>query len=187
MLYTLTVYVHLIAACSAIGVIVILDLKMLKHLFNNISGSFRPDIHLEITVVISALVVLWLSGVALVLQGIAVNPEYLANQKLQAKIVLVIMLTINAFALHWVSLPKIFELEDHTDYIKTVLPASISNSIWFYCVFLGVARHWNFSQSIEFILTVWLFVWAAVLAAMYVTIRLAKLKLVKMGASSAVF
>ena len=187
MVHTLTVYLHLIAACSAIGVILMSDLKLSAYFFNSDSESKRPDIDLEIKIIIASLVVLWATGLLLVLQGIAVNPEYLHNQKLQAKIILVIILTINAFALHLVSLPRIFNFDQHDEFAKTVLPASISNSIWFYAAFLGVARHWNFSESLPFVLAVWAMIWVMVFAVMYVLIRVAKVRRVKLEAASAAY
>jgi hypothetical protein len=187
MVHTLTVYLHLIAACSAIGVILMSDLKLATYFFNSDSEGKRPDIDLEIKIIIASLAVLWATGLLLVLQGIAVNPEYLHNQKLQAKIILVIILTINAFALHLVSLPRIFNFDQHDEFAKTVLPASISNSIWFYAAFLGVARHWNFSESLSFVLAVWAMIWVMVFAVMYVLIRVAKVRRVKLEAASAAY
>jgi hypothetical protein len=187
MVHTLTVYLHLIAACSAIGVILISDLKLSTYFFNSSSEDKHPDIHLEIKIIIASLAVLWATGLLLVLQGIAVNPEYLHNQKLQAKIILVIILTINAFALHLVSLPRIFNFDQHDEFAKTVLPASISNSIWFYAAFLGVARHWNFSESLTFVLSVWVMIWMMAFAAMYILIRMAKNRRLKLEAASVVY
>lgn len=184
MVHTLTVYLHLIAACSAIGVILISDLKLFAYFFNANPDRVRPDIHLEIKIIIGSLMLLWATGLLLVVQGIAVNPEYLHNQKLQAKIILVVILTINAFALHLVSLPRIFNLDQHAEFAKTVLPASISNSIWFYAAFLGVARHWNYSESLAFVLSVWVMIWVLVFAAMYILIRMAKIKRLKLRALS---
>lgn len=186
-MHTLTVYLHLIAACSAIGVILISDLKLSTYFFNSHSENKRPDIHLEIKIIIASLVVLWATGLLLVLQGIAVNPEYLHNQKLQAKIILVIILTINAFALHLVSLPRIFNFDQHDEFAKTVLPASISNSIWFYAAFLGVVRHWNFSEPLIFVLSVWAMIWIAAFAAMYILIRMAKSRRLKLEAASVAY
>ena len=187
MVHTLTVYLHLIAACSAIGVILISDLKLSTYFFNSSSEDKHPDIHLEIKIIIASLAVLWATGLLLVLQGIAVNPEYLHNQKLQAKIILVIILTINAFALHLVSLPRIFNLDQHDEFAKTVLPASISNSIWFYAAFLGVARHWNFSESLTFVLSVWVMIWIVAFATMYILIRMAKSRRLKLEAASVAY
>lgn len=174
MVHTLTVYLHLIAACSAIGVILISDLKLLNYFFHKEDQYF--DIHLEIRMIIGSLAVLWATGLLLVVQGIAVNPEYLHNEKLQAKIILVVILTINAFALHLISLPRIFNFDQHDDFVKTVLPPSISNSIWFYAAFLGIARHWNYSESLAFVLLVWLMIWLLIFTAMYILIRMAKTK-----------
>ena len=187
MVHTLIVYLHLIAACSAIGVILISDLKLSTYFFNSSSEDKHPDIHLEIKIIIASLAVLWATGLLLVLQGIAVNPEYLHNQKLQAKIILVIILTINAFALHLVSLPRIFNFDQHDEFAKTVLPASISNSIWFYAAFLGVARHWNFSESLTFVLSVWVMIWIVAFATMYILIRMAKSRRLKLEAASVAY
>jgi hypothetical protein len=187
MTHLLTVYLHLIASCAAIGVILATDLKLFQHLFRAHREPLdQLHIAIEIRIIVTALLVLWLSGILLLWQGFLVDPEYLLNQKLQAKVLLVCLLTLNAFALHSISLPRISALPDHSDYVLTILFPSVSNSIWFYCAFLGVARLWNHSVSLVFVLQVWLIIWLFVVAAMYIAIRTLKSRMVRNSNSAVV-
>lgn len=187
MTHLLTVYLHLIASCAAIGVILATDLKLFQHLLHPQNKSLdQLHIATEIRIIVVALLILWLSGSLLVWQGYIEDPEYLLNPKLQAKVLLVGLLTLNAFALHSVSLPRITALPDHSDYVLTILFPAVSNSLWFYCAFLGVARLWNHSVSLAFVLQIWLIIWLFVVAAMYIAIRTLKSRMVRNSGSAAV-
>ena len=58
-------------------------------------------------IVTLALVVLWVSGLAIVIIGYLDNPAYLMNQKLWGKFTVVSILTINGLILHYYSFPKL--------------------------------------------------------------------------------
>lgn len=53
------------------------------------------------------LAILWISGIALIWHNLALHPEYLTNQKLWAKIAIVIMLTFNGVLIHKIILPML--------------------------------------------------------------------------------
>lgn len=177
MLHTLFVYLHLLATCAAIGIILTSDLRILSHL-----AGYRvvipPPQRLDQRMIIAALVGLYLTGAVLLWQGHAGNPGYLSNPKLQAKLALVGLLTLNAFVLH----RRIFPLLDRGQPVsmwsraqRLGLAASVamSNSLWFYCAFLGVARPWNDVVSVSFVLGIALAVWVAMFALVHVGLGLA--------------
>jgi hypothetical protein len=170
----LIVYLHLIATCLALGVIMTTDLRLLAKLLGY-RCVIRPPRRFETNVITLALVGLCLSGAGLVTVGLSADPAYLDNPKLQAKILLVGLLCTNAFVLHYFTFPRL--ARPHTvsawawrDYLGVALPVALSNTLWLYSAFLGVARVWNHSRSMLEVLlpAVGLFVLAAlgILAAL---------------------
>lgn len=154
----LLLFVHLIATCMAIGVIVTTDLRLLAKL-----AGYRvvipPPERFETRMIMVALSVLIMSGTAIIAMGVAADPQYLHNPKLQAKLLLVGFLCVNAFALHRVTFPRLersrpvssWSVRDH---LSVALPVGMSNALWFYCAFLGVARPWNFIVPISQVLLI---------------------------------
>src|SRR4029079_10164956 len=76
------------------------------------------------------------------------HPDYLANPKLQAKLALVVLLTTNAFVLHRLTFPRLARGRrvarwHASDWIAVGIPVGVSNFLWMFVAFLGVARAWN--------------------------------------------
>src|SRR5438128_962101 len=95
----LVVFVHLLAASTALGAIVATDLRLLSRLAQD-RVRIAPPNEFVARIVLVALLVLYLSGALIVWQGLSERADYLANPKLQAKLLFVALLTINAFVLH---------------------------------------------------------------------------------------
>jgi len=156
--HLLTVYVHLIATCMAIGVIVMTDMRLLAKL-----AGYRvvipPPERFETLMIVVAMTTLVLSGLALVMFGLADDPSYLRNPKLQAKILLVGLLVANAFALHYITFPRLARARpvaswNTRDHLSVALPVGLSNSLWMFCAFLGIARPWNFKMPLTDVLLI---------------------------------
>lgn len=142
----------------AIGVIVMTDMRLLAKL-----AGYRvvipPPERFETRMITVALSVLILTGAAIVAMGLAADPKYLSNPKLQAKLLLVAALCANAFALHYVTFPRLARVRPVSswslrDHLSVALPVGMSNALWFYCAFLGIARPWNFRVSIALVLVI---------------------------------
>ena len=150
------VYLHLIACCVAIGTVFMGDLDMVRRLVR--SGDDRTDpahftqLH---TVVSRSLIALWITGVAIVgldmwLKGAGI----LANPKLQSKIAMVALLTINGFVLQGYVLPwlkktgSLMSLSFRRRMIA-LFTGAVSGVSWFYAAMLGIARplNWKFSLA----------------------------------------
>jgi hypothetical protein len=150
MAHLLIVYVHLIATCMAIGVIVTTDMRLLAKLVGY-RVVIPPPQRFETLMIVVATTLLLSSGLLLVMTGLAADRNYL-NPKLQAKILLVALLVANAFALHYVTFPRLarghpvasWRLRDH---LSVALPVGLSNSLWLYVAFLGIARSWNSTMA----------------------------------------
>lgn len=166
MLKTLIVYTHLLATCVAIGTIVVTDLRLMAKALGYRVVIPKPE-RVETITITLALVVLYLTGAAIVYLGLQANPDYLANQKLQAKLVLVGLLTLNAVVLHQAVFPILGRSRPvsrwrRRDWFTVSLSVSLSNSTWLFCSFLGIARIWNGTVSLGFVLTVAAAAWLVV-------------------------
>jgi hypothetical protein len=177
MLKTLLVFAHLIATCAAIGTIVITDLRLAAKAMGY-RVVIPPPERFETYLITAALSVLYLTGAAIVWMGWQANPEYLANPKLQAKLVLVVVLTLNAIVLHKMVFPVLSRSRpvsrwSRRDWMVVASSVSLSNSLWFFCAFLGIARPWNGTVSLAFVITVAASMWAIVFALVNVLLTLA--------------
>lgn len=166
MVFTFLVFLHLIATCAAIGTIVVTDMRLVARLVRYRAVIPRPE-RFETGVVMLALLLLYVTGGVLVTMGMAERPDYLANGKLQGKLVLVGMLTLNAFLLHFRTFPilglaRTISGWTRGQWLTVAGSVSLSNSLWFYCAFLGVARPWNFQVTVWFVLGTAVAVWAGV-------------------------
>ena len=164
MVFTFFVFLHLIATCAAIGTIVVTDMRLAAKLMSYRVVIPRPE-RFETVMVTVSLVLLYLTGIILVMVSMADRPDYLANGKLQGKLVLVAMLTCNAFVLHFMAFPILALSRPVSEWTRSqwftvAASVSLSNSLWFFCAFLGVARTWNFQVSAGFVLGIAATVWA---------------------------
>jgi hypothetical protein len=163
MLKMLVMYVHLIATCAAIGTIVITDMRLLAKVLGY-KVVIPPPQRFETFTIMAALGALYVTGGILVALGLADNPDFLANGKLQGKLVLVALLTANAFVLHQRVFPMLGRSRPvsgwrRREWLMIALAVSFSNSAWFFSAFLGIARPWNNTVSPWFVLAVDMVVW----------------------------
>ena len=87
------------------------------------------------------------------------QPEALLNPKLQGKLVLVLLLTVNAVVLHRWTFPRLARGRSvgrwrAADWIVVVMPVALSNCLWMFCAFLGIARPWNDSMPMRDVLEI---------------------------------
>ena len=177
MQHLLTVYIHLIATCMAIGVIVMTDMRLLAKLGGD-RVTIPPPERFESRMILVATATLVLTGTALVAMGLAADPRYLDNPKLQAKLVLVSLLCLNGFALHYVTFPRLARARTVAswslrDLLAVAVPVSLSNSLWMYCAFLGIARPWDFSVPIGEVLGVAAVLFMVALSTVLIGLRVA--------------
>ena len=126
----------------------------------------------------AALLLLYASGALLLWMGLSESASYL-NPKLQAKLLLVGLLSANALVLHWVSFPRLVRrgrrltpLNLH-DACGVAAPVALSNCLWMYCAFLGIARPWNQGVTMSEVLLVGALLFALSFASVRVVLTLA--------------
>lgn len=158
MFYTLIVFVHLLAASMALGAIVATDLRLLSKLAQD-RVRIAPPNEFVARIVMLALLLLYVTGGAIVTMGAMERPDYLDNPKLQAKVLFVVMLTLNAFVLHKITFPRLSRGRrvarwHATDWILVAVPVAVSNFLWMFSAFLGIARPWNYTTPLRDILEI---------------------------------
>jgi len=154
----LLLFAHLVGTSLALGAIVATDIRLLRRLADDRVRIAPPNPYVMRLITV-ALGVLVITGSALVVLGLRADPHYLANPKLQAKLILVGVLTANAWVLHRLTFPKLAQARrvarwKAVEFVRVAVPVALSNSLWLYCAFLGIARSWSFSVSIGFVLGV---------------------------------
>ncbi|MCO6057430.1 hypothetical protein NG726_12200 [Pseudomonas sp. MOB-449] len=150
------VYAHLIACCVAIGLVLTSDYAMIKQMITGEDDATHSDkTHLDTLkkTVLLALAALWVTGIGIVLLDYSVKGAvYFLNPKLQAKILVVTLLTVNGFLLHSAVLPAIkkagtlVKMETNARTLA-VFSGVVSGVSWFYGAMLGIARplSWKYS------------------------------------------
>ncbi|RYY73146.1 MAG: DUF2214 domain-containing protein [Gammaproteobacteria bacterium] len=159
---TLIVYVHLISACIAVGILLIQDLALAKTRGKSLLPNEIDELKRAATTISRALVVLWISGLTLVLMGYLDNPrEYLLNEKLWAKFAVVVVLTVNGFFLHHFSFPRVVSNRGllglgNIEKTLVALTGSTSTVSWLFACYLGIARPWNYTVEFGYVMFVYL-------------------------------
>lgn len=159
---TLVVYMHLIAACVAVGILFMQDLSLLKNRGSPLSAQATAELKQAATIISFSLIVLWISGVLLVLIGYLDNPQqYLLNQKLWAKFSVVLILTVNGVALHHFSFPRVVSTRGILglgviEKTLVILTGTVSTVSWLFSCYLGIARPWNHTVEFSFVMFVYL-------------------------------
>ncbi|MBB2496509.1 hypothetical protein [Aquipseudomonas ullengensis] len=159
MLKTLLVYAHLLASCLALGRVLVADHKLWQWRASPLN-ALQLDYLAETQRIVSlALLALWISGLLLVLQGYLDEGQgYLLNQKLWAKVVIVVLLSFNGVLLHRIGFPALqcgsfcslpFPLRS-----RLALLGALSTTGWLFAAFLGVARLWNHVLPCQHVLAV---------------------------------
>lgn len=149
------VYAHLIACCVAIGLVLTSDVAMIKQLFQGTDSTAADKEHLHMLkkTVLLALAALWVTGIGiLALDYSQKGAMYFLNPKLQSKILVVVLLTINGWVLHSVVMPamdkagSLLKLDINARTIA-LFSGVVSGVSWFYGAMLGIARplSWKYS------------------------------------------
>ncbi|MES3013416.1 MAG: hypothetical protein V4750_06765 [Pseudomonadota bacterium] len=160
----LLLFAHLLGTSLALGAIVATDIRLLRRLADDRVRIAPPNPYVMRLMTI-ALAVLYLTGGAMIALGLQDDPTWLSgNPKLQAKLILIALLSINALVLHHYTFPGLARGRRVArwkirDFMRVALPVALSNCLWMYCAFLGIARPWNHTVSLGFVLgtAVWLF------------------------------
>lgn len=158
---TLVLFAHLIAACVAVGTLLMQDLNLMKSGGRRLHLGAIKDLQRAAGIISLALIALWASGIVLVAIGAIKDPAYLSNQKLWAKVAVVIVLTANGAILHHYSFPRAVSSAGVIGLgpVERSIVAStgaVSTVSWLFACYLGIARPWNHSMQFDAVLFVYL-------------------------------
>lgn len=175
------IYIHLIACCIAVGSILVNDISMVLHFWKGKDYIISKD-HLENlqSIITTCLTVLWCTGIViLTIDWQDKGWHMFENPKLQAKLIVVTMLTLNGFVLHHITAPVMHKVGSllhlhFWDKHVAVLVGSISGVTWMYAAFLGIARALSWKYSLVEILATWPFL--VVAGALFTHILLDKVR-----------
>ena len=145
-------YAHLIACCVAIGLVLTSDIAMVKQLMRADPNHQLDAEHLsQLQKTVSrALIALWITGAALMsLDAYFKGWNYFSNPKLQSKIVIVVLLTLNCFVLQKYVLPLLQKAGSllklsFSQRLLALFTGAVSGVSWFYAAMLGVGKPLNF-------------------------------------------
>ncbi|WP_160107243.1 hypothetical protein [Pseudomonas izuensis] len=151
------VYVHLVACCVAIGLVLTSDIAMVRDLLKRKAFTEHDHAHMESLQrsVVVALIGLWVTGAAIIgIDYLGKGTEYFMNPKLHAKVIIVTLLTYNGILLHRLVLPamqkagSLLEL-GFSARMLALFCGSLSAVSWMYAAMLGVGRPlaWKYSLS----------------------------------------
>ena len=172
------VYVHLIACCVAIGLIFTNDAAFAVQLLKGDPRARQDPAHLDLLqhTITFALVALWITGIALVSRDAALAGwGYYLNPKIQAKIVIVCLLTLNGLVLHHAVIPALKKAGTLLDlppgrHLLALFAGAVSAVSWFYAAMLGIGRPLNWKYPLTELLAMYpLCIGAAFLALLALT------------------
>lgn len=151
------IYVHLLACCIAIGVVFASDAEMVRNLLKGHRKAGHDSQHMASLQksVANALIFLWLTGVAVIgIDCLEKGMNYFANPKLQAKVIIVLLLTFNGMLLHRYVLPALLKAGNLLDLsfgvrMFALFSGALSGVSWLYAAMLGVGRPlaWKYSLT----------------------------------------
>lgn len=151
------VYVHLLACCVAVGLVLTSDISMAKKMLKHgAAATFdKPHFNSLQKVVSLSLAILWLTGISIIgLDVSGAGLEYFNNPKIQAKIIIVSLLTLNGILLHNTVMPLMLKAGSMlrmtpNAQMLAVTSGTFSAVSWFYAAMLGIARplSWKYSLT----------------------------------------
>lgn len=151
------IYVHLLACCIAIGLVFASDAEMVRNLLKGHKQAGHDSQHMTSLQksVANALIFLWLTGAAVIgIDYLDKGMNYFANPKLQAKVIIVMLLTFNGMLLHRYVLPALLKAGNLLDLnfgvrMFALFSGALSGVSWLYAAMLGVGRPlaWKYSLT----------------------------------------
>jgi hypothetical protein len=140
-------FIHVASFAIAFSAVVREDIAMVKA--QKLDMQRLSDTAQTLT---GALIVLWLTGLALIGFAIGIDSDALmARPKLLAKLLVVIALTANGVALHAFAFPSLgrTSVQGRPNVVVPVVLGAISTASWLYASFIGVARVIAPSMSLQ--------------------------------------
>lgn len=175
---TILLILHILGVICGVGGVLMLDTHLLRHLRGaTVTSQDVKFTHFVSAFVKAGLIVVWATGLMIIAAAPDGPASVLANPKLQAKLVVVVVLTINALFVETLALPLIVRnvgkpLFDGVSQIRRSFIlgcGAVSTLSWLYPIVLGLARELNQVTPAQLILTCY----ATLLVALAVSMQVA--------------
>ena len=146
---TVLIYFHLLSLAAAIGSVLIAEYLIFFRHRQFSRDSYDTIIFASRTATV-ALLLLWLTGIGLVSAGYLGDPMYIANQKIWAKVSIVLLMSINGVYIHRWLLPRFADvarggllIRTATESARMRLAFASSLAGWLITAFYGAAKFLN--------------------------------------------
>ncbi|WP_062266368.1 hypothetical protein [Endozoicomonas arenosclerae] len=180
-LKSLITFVHLAGLAFGIGGAWVLDGFLVKNGRKDMTQEKYQTIEFVSKFVLTGILLLWFSGLSFIAYYYLWVPENLANEKVWAKVFIVIVLSINGYFVHSTILPKlktcigraVNETLSRAELKQMTIIGSVSFTSWLFPVILGVSKTLNFTVPALHIIAFYLLsLLVAVTAANLLTCRI---------------
>lgn len=176
---TALLYIHLLSLAVALGSMLIAEHLISERLMFSRHRKFNPDsldtVMFASRAVTISLLLLWLTGIGFLVLGYLNDPLYLANQKIWAKVSIVVLLTINGIYIHRRVLPRLAHVSEGGLLIRGALESvrlrmsfAISIAGWLLAAFYGTAKFLNQGYQYAELFGLYLAVVVMIFAVSYV-------------------
>ena len=146
---TVLIYFHLLSLAAAFGSVLVAEYLIFSRHRQFSRDSYDTVIFVSRTATVS-LLLLWLTGIGLVSVGYLDDPLYIANQKIWAKVSIVLLMSINGTYIHRWLLPRFADvarggllIRTATESARMRLAFATSLAGWFITAFYGAAKFLN--------------------------------------------
>jgi len=155
---------HLIGLTAGLGGALYSDFLMVTNgVLKRLNEQTLTEVKRLSKFVTYGLLLLWISGVALAYEISLTKPEFLTNEKFWAKVIIVAVLTLNGFFVHYVVLNEAKRSIGKRLLIDSSIPmlvvlavsGSVSFVSWMVPFILGKAPEFSYVVPMENILTFW--------------------------------
>lgn len=172
-------YIHLLSLAVALGSIFIAEHVISERLIFSRQKKFSVDSYDTVLFASRAisisLLLLWLTGIGFVVLGYHNDPLYIENQKIWAKISIVLLISINGLYIHRRLIPRLAEvvqgnllIRNTAESIGLRLSLSVSLAGWLLAAFYGTAKFLNQGHPYEELFGLYLVIVAIIFSCSYI-------------------
>lgn len=179
---------HIVGLVMGFGVAISIDYLLLRALLSRRLSPIVMDIAMHAAKLTTfGLVVLWISGIGFLMEYNALNPDKLANPKIHAKVVIVLILTLNGALIHRFVLPilwhytgrDVLKMASNKTLMLFGACATVSTISWVFPIIFGLNKALNFNYSAVTLLSQYLMCIALVIALVFSALYLWRAKLLE--------
>ena len=180
-LKTVLIAGHLVGLAFGVGGALTLDIIAFRYFYlDRVTPEKLIIFHFIARLVTFGLIILWVTGIAFLWLYWQHQPELLGNQKVWAKLVIVVVLTVNGYFLHHRVFPildrnlgrQMFHRVTVDETAMMFCLSSISIISWGFPLVLGIARSLNFTAGMGSILAFYFLMLSATCLVMCTVFKL---------------